>query len=476
MSQQPIAIHWFRQDLRLADNPSLAAAVLSGRVLPIYILDDVNAGEHKMGGASRWWLHHSLSALNDSLDGKLNIYQGEPCEIFKDLQQRFMVLSVSWNRCYEPWRIARDKKIKAMLGEEGIGVHSHNGSLLWEPWDVLKKDGSPYKVFTPFYRRGCLQKPAPRRPELAPSSLELIYDTEKSMSVSALALLPSIPWDKSLAPHWEIGEQGASKKLDAFIRRRANDYKEGRNYPAQKSVSGLSPHLHFGELSPQQVWDAMGKLPANDDIDCFQSEIGWREFSYSLLYHFPSLPRNSLQAKFERFPWIESADYLNAWQKGMTGYPLVDAGMRELWQTGSMHNRVRMVVGSFLVKNLLLHWHHGEKWFWDCLVDADLASNSAGWQWIAGCGADAAPYFRVFNPVTQGEKFDKQGEYTRRYVPELAALPDKYLFCPWEAPAGMLAAAGITLGETYPHPIVDVKVSRERALEAFRTLKNSAET
>lgn len=458
-----IIIHWFRQDLRLADNPALYEAAKLGKVLPIYILDDKNSGEHKMGAASRFWLHHSLESLNKSLDGNLGLYKGNPEKILPELMKKHGADAVYWNRCYEPWRVARDKRIK-----ENMEAESFNGSLLWEPWNVVKNDGTAYKVFTPFYRRGCLEKAPPREPLPKPENLKLIKG-----DVHNLDLLPKISWDEQLEPHWEIGEEGAVERMYDFIDGGLNAYKDGRNFPAKKNVSRLSPSLHFGELSPNQIWHAADTKGDDKNIDHFKSELGWREFSYSLLYNFPELPRKNLQEKFDNFPWVEDFDLLNAWQKGQTGYPIVDAGMRELWQTGFMHNRVRMIVGSFLVKNLLLHWHHGEEWFWDCLVDADLAANSASWQWIAGCGADAAPYFRIFNPITQGHKFDTDGEYTRKYVPELKDLPDKYLFSPWEAPSEVLDEAGIVLGEDYPKPVVGLKPSRERALEAFASLKQA---
>ncbi len=469
-----IVIHWFRQDLRIQDNPSLHEAAQQGTVLPIYILDDENAGEHRMGEASRWWLHHSLQALNKSLKGKLAVYKGNSKKILIDLVEEHSVKAVNWNRCYEPWRIARDKKIKKALEAHNTDSQSFNGSLLWEPWEILKKDGTPYKVFTPYYRKGCLSAASPKMPLPKPAKLKLYEDKTNSLLIDDLELLPTIKWDKQLETHWEIGELGAQKRLEKFTHNRLENYKQGRNFPALNTVSRLSPHLHFGEISPNQAWYAAKKNEESDDLDHFLSEMGWREFSHNLLYHFPELPRKNLQSKFDNFLWLENEEYLHCWQKGQTGHPLVDAGMRELWQTGYMHNRVRMVVGSFLVKNLLLHWHHGEKWFWNCLLDADLANNSASWQWIAGCGADAAPFFRVFNPSTQGQKFDPSGEYTRHFVRELKKLPDKYLFSPWEAPEDVLQKAGVKLGENYPQPIVDLKLSRVRALDAFQSLKNQA--
>lgn len=472
---------WFRQDLRLSDNPALVAAAQDGTLLPLYILDDHNCGEWAMGGASRWWLHHSLVALNASLDGRLLVLSGDPAILLPGLAQAMHAACVHWNRCYEPWRIARDKGIKDTLQNLAIDAHSHNGSLLWEPWQVLKKDQTPYKVFTPYYRRGCLGAAAPRTPLRAPPlSLidaqipEAFRHNVGEQGIAALGLLPSIPWDRGMQATWPIGEAAAQARLRDFLDAGLDDYKQGRNFPERPNVSRLSPHLHFGEISPNQVWAQAERIGIeeglDDDLDCFQSELGWREFSYALLYHQPSISRANLQKKFDRFPWLHDKSLLTAWQRGQTGYPLVDAGMRELWQTGYMHNRVRMVVGSFLVKNLLTHWHHGEDWFWDCLVDADLAANSASWQWIAGCGADASPYFRVFNPVTQSERFDPNGTYIRRYVPELAAVPNKFLHNPGAAPEKILREAGVKLGRDYPVPIVDLKESRERALAAFKSL------
>lgn len=468
-----IAIHWFRQDLRLSDNPALRQAGKHKRILPIYILEDGDAGKHAMGGASRWWLHHSLNALNKSLNGKLSVYRGNPQRIFDDILARFDVEAVYWNRCYEPWRFNRDKKIKKRLREKEIAVHVSNGSLLWEPWDIETGSGTPYRVFTPFYRKGCLQAESPRVPLSKPRGANYLLDREGT-GIDALELLPETGWDSKLEPHWKIGEESARRRLRAFIGKGLSSYKDGRDLPAEPYVSRLSPHLHFGEMSPNQIWHAVRQTGSNKGyVDKFSSEMAWREFSYSLLYYNPELPRKNLQEKFDRFPWQNNRRHLSAWQKGQTGVPVVDAGMRELRQTGYMHNRVRMIVGSFLVKNLLLHWHHGERWFWDNLVDADLANNSANWQWIAGCGADAAasPYFRIFNPVRQGQRFDPEGRYVRKYVPEIAALPDRYLFNPWEAPKSLLEDAGIKLGKTYPKPVVDLKRSREAALKAFRSLK-----
>ena len=473
MQDQDIAIHWFRQDLRLSDNPAFTLASEHKKILPIYILDNHNAGNYVLGGASRWWLNSSLVALDKSLSGNLSLYCGDAIEIIKDIVVRFNPKAIYWNQCYEPWRISRDEEIKNYLQTKDIKFEVTNGSLLWKPEHITKKDGSPYKVFTPFYRKGCLQLEQPRKPLAVPKKSEYLKDVKASLQLHELELLSSTRWEQKLEPYWEIGEQGAYNCLHQFIKNGGvANYKDGRNLPARPYVSRLSPYLRFGEISPNQVWYEIKKHGNNESIDCFCSELGWREFAYNQLYHNPELPIRNLQPKFDNFAWNDNnLSLLSAWQNGITGVPMVDAGMRELWQTGHMHNRLRMIVGSFLVKNLRLHWHYGERWFWDTLVDADLASNSASWQWIAGCGADAAPYFRIFNPVTQGQKFDSDGEYIRKFVPEIASLPNKYIFSPWTAPNFILKEANIKLGVTYPEPIIDLMLSRKQALIAFKALK-----
>ena len=476
MSDSPVMV-WFRQDLRLDDNPALNAAAQQGRpILPVYILDDVTAAEWRMGAASRWWLHQSLDSLNTSLDGQLLFLKGDAQKLLPELATAANADTVYWNRRYEPWAITRDTALKEQLLGASVAVKSFNGSLLFDPPNTNKPDGTPYRVFTPFYRRGCLENGIlPRRPLSRPQGLRF-HAVDSGLTLDALDLLPQINWYSEIAATWVPGEHGAKKRLEDFLAGGIKQYKEGRNRPDQESVSRLSPHLHFGEISPNQAWYAVDDsgtgLNLDTQADCFLSELGWREFSYNLLYNQPELPTRNLQRKFDRFPWRDDAEALDRWQRGHTGYPIVDAGMRELWRTGYMHNRVRMIVGSFLVKNLMLHWHHGERWFWDTLLDADLASNSASWQWIAGCGADAAPYFRIFNPVTQGKRFDPDGVYVRRYVPEIADLPDKTIHAPWETPANILADAGISIGDTYPAPVVDLKASRERALAAFKSLSS----
>jgi deoxyribodipyrimidine photo-lyase len=417
MTTLPLVIHWFRQDLRLADNPALVAATQRGRVLPLYVLDDGSAGEEKTGAAARWWLHHSLKSLNQSFADRLCVRMGNAETIVPLLASTHNAAAVFWNRCYEPWRQAQDEKIKKILNSEGVEVYCCNGALLWEPQQTLKADGTPYKIFMPFYRNGCWGASPPRKPQPAPVTLkpaELITAQQSARDIDNLNLLPAIRWDRQLIPHWNISEAAAQKLLFDFVSEKLKHYKTGRDFPAQGQVSRLSPYLHAGQLSPNQAWHAaqvqvqrwrdIGDTYAVDNAAHFFSELGWREFSHSLLYHVPRLPDDNLQEKFNRFPWRDDEEALHRWQRGQTGFPIVDAGMRELWQTGYMHNRLRMIVGSFLVKNLLVHWHYGKRWFWDCLVDADLANNSVGWQWIAGCGADAAPYFRIFNPVMQGQK------------------------------------------------------------------------
>jgi len=472
-------IVWFRQDLRITDNPALTAACQTGSpVLPVYVLDDDSPGDWRMGAASRWWLHGSLSSLRKNLDGRLILLRGNAADLIPRIAREVGATSVFWNRCYEPWRIARDTRIKAALRDLAVRVGSFNGSLLWEPPDVLKPDGSPYRVFTPFYRKGCLQNgPRPREPLSAPD-LQTLCDEYPGLELGELDLLPDIEWYREMEATWSPGEENARQQLAEFIDCGLGGYDAGRDRPDQSHVSRLSPSLHFGEVSPNHVWYAVraARPGPDDDADRFLSEIGWREFSYYLLYHAPTLPERNLQRKFDRMRWRDDATEIRKWQRGQTGIPIVDAGMRQLWRTGYMHNRVRMIAASLLVKNLLHDWRTGARWFWDTLLDADLANNSAGWQWVAGTGADAAPYFRIFNPVTQGRKFDPDGHYVRHYVPELAKLPDAYLHRPWEAPRDVLDAAGVRLGHDYPMPVVDLKESRERALAAFGDLSGSRST
>ena len=464
---QAITVMWFEQDLRLCDNPALTAALSESHIMPIFILDEESAGMHQQGYASRWWLHQSLSQLNKRLNGQLNFYKGDANSVIDDLTKRLNISKVYWNRRYEPWRISRDTKIKKTLIDRGIKVASFNGTLLNEPWTILKKDQTPYKVFTPYHRKIVQTGKEPNTVSSAILPNAMVCD-EQAILLEKLSLLPKHGWDNKFHEHWKPGEAEAHSKLQRFLNKGLTNYKDGRDFPALKSTSTLSPHLHFGEISPRQISSCLLSVSDDNNREHFTRELHWREFSYYLLYHWPDLPRNNLKKAFDHFPWKSDPTNLMLWQKGLTGYPLVDAGMRELWQTGFMHNRVRMITASFLVKNLLIDWRLGAQWFWDCLVDADLASNSASWQWVAGSGTDASPYFRIFNPITQGEKFDPDGAYTKQYLPELKDLPTKYLYRPWEAPSEVLKNANITLGETYPLPIVDIKATRERALNAYK--------
>lgn len=442
-------IVWFRQDLRLADHPALHAAVARGKpVIPVFLWCPHEEGEWTPGAASRWWLHQSLLSLDKDL-GKagsaLLLRRGDDSlAALKKLLRETGADAVYWGRRYEPLVIDRDRRIKESLRETGVEVRSFNSALLVEPWDVQNLSGKPFQVFTPFWRKvmSGLEPPAPLP---APKKIPAPKEWPKGVTLDALRLMPDIPWFEGMAKTWRPGERGAALHLETFLEEPVKHYGDTRNLPAERGTSRLSPHLHFGELSPRQVWHAAPKWRTSQ----FMTEIGWREFAHHLLFHFPRTTNEPLRADFAKFPWRENERELKAWQQGRTGIPLVDAGMRELWETGWMHNRVRMVVASFLVKNLRMHWLHGARWFWDTLVDADLASNTLGWQWAAGCGADAAPYFRVFNPESQAEKFDPQSEYIKRWIPELS---------------GKTASA-------YPSPIVDLKASREAALAAFKTLR-----
>ena len=463
-------IHWFRNDLRLADNPALHEASASDEVMPIYILTPNAMSE--LGQASKIWLHHSLDKLNESTGYKIAFYKGNPKKVLTEIIQLENIQGIYWNKIFEPHNLENDDELIAELNKVGVSCHTFNGSLLWEPSSILKKDETPYKVFTSYYRKGCLLSKSPREPLISLKSINWASGNGK-FSLEDLRLLPDHEWKKKIESNWDMGEASANERLEEFLKIGIGHYKNGRNYPSKSYVSRLSPHIHFGELSPNQVWYRARSLEHNKNIDHFCSELGWREFSHYLINHFPDMLSENLNRNFDAFPWENNEELIRSWKLGQTGYPIVDAGMKELWETGYMHNRVRMIVGSFLVKNLLSHWNYGRDWFNDCLVDADLANNTASWQWVAGTGADAAPYFRIFNPVKQGQDFDTDGEYTKKYLPQLSLMPQKYLFNPWEAPENILHNAGIKLGDNYPHPIVDLKASRERALSAFSKIKQN---
>lgn len=464
------AIVWFRNDLRLADNPALTAAAQSGApLIALYVLDDESAGDWRMASASRWRLHHSLVSLQGDLAQlgvTLVLRRGRAEFVLEGLIAESGARAVYWNRLYEPWAMRRDGEIKSRLRGQGVSVESFNGSLLFEPTKLRNKQGDAFKVFTPFWK-ACLAAEPPEAPLPAPTKLRAAPAVQ-SDALDDWRLLPTTPnWAKGWDALWSCGENAAMQRLADFKRHALKDYKDARDFPGRDGVSRLSAALHFGEISPRQIWRNVDHAVGA----AFLREIGWREFCHHLLVANPDMPDVALDKSFNDFPWAYDEAHLTAWQKGQTGYPMVDAAMRELWQTGFMHNRARMIAGSFLVKHLLLKWQEGERWFWDTLIDADLANNSGGWQWIAGCGADAAPYFRVFNPVLQGEKFDADGAYVRRYVPELARLDAKWIHKPWEAPESALRAAGVKLGETYPLPIVDHAKARARALAAYEARK-----
>ncbi|MBC7908825.1 MAG: deoxyribodipyrimidine photo-lyase [Rhodospirillaceae bacterium] len=469
-------ILWFRRDLRLADNPALNEAAASGRpVIPIYIHQPEAAGEWAEGGASRWWLHHSLESLGRSLAAlgtPLRLLRGPADRVLPQLAQETGATSVLWNRRTEPWANQQDTIIAAELKALGITPRSFNAALLFQSGAIVSQSGRPFKVFTPFWK-ACLAAPPPAPPLPAPTTLRPWGGALAVEDLDQWGLLPTKPdWACGLRQSWQPGEAAAQSRLAEFLSEGVTQYAGNRDVPAQPGTSRLSPHLHFGEISPRQIFHAIRRTAEpGQGSERFLAELGWREFSAHLLHDCPDLPERPLRPEFERLAWRHDTDGLRAWQQGRTGYPLVDAGMRQLWATGWMHNRVRMVTASFLVKDLLVRWQEGEAWFWDTLVDADLASNAASWQWVAGCGADAAPFFRVFNPVLQGEKFDPKGRYVRQWCPELANLPDKWLHQPWRAPAQVLRQAGVVLGETYPVPLVDHDQARKRALAAFAELK-----
>ena len=469
------ALVWIRNDLRLADNPALTAAVdRGGPVIPVFIWPSEDEEPWSLGAASRWWLNRSLESLGadrESRGLRLIICRGSAEKTLADLVNTSGATAVFWNRRYEPSAISHDGTLKKNLRDRGIVAESFNGSLLYEPWTIRNGSGRAYCVFTPYWRACQTRSVAPALSD-APSKLHAAEVWPRSLHLSELNLEPKVDWASGLKETWQPGETGAKDQLRRFREQALAAYSVGRDRPADTGTSRLSPHLHFGEISARQVRQAILEIggPASE---VYLRQLGWREFAHHVLYHQPESPSQPLRTEFAAFPWRHDSKSLIAWQQGKTGYPLVDAGMRELWHTGWMHNRVRMVAASFLVKHLLIDWQEGASWFWDTLVDADLANNTLGWQWSAGCGADAAPYFRIFNPVLQGEKFDPAGAYVRRWVPELAAMPDVFIHKPWKAPASILGAADVTLGRSYPNPIVDHAFARARALSALGTISKT---
>ena len=468
------AIVWFRRDLRLADNPALAAAIATG--LPV-VCAYVHAPEEEApwvpGAASRWWLHRSLARLGESIAaaGNALVLRFGPSEAaLLRLVAETGASHVCWNRLYEPGVAARDDALARTLRSQGVTVETRNGSLFAEPWDVATQAGEPYRVFTPYWKN-LRARLSPRVPLAAPARIPAPAAPLASEPVESFALAPKIPWDAGLRSTWTPGEAGAQALLADFVDDALASYPVLRDVPAADATSRLSPHLHFGEITPQQVAAAVAGDGGHDLRGKFLSELGWREFGHHLLHHFPHTTERPLDPRFERFPWRKPRRAaLRAWRRGHTGIPLVDAGMCELWSTGFMHNRVRMVVASFLTKNLRYHWLEGARWFWDTLVDADLANNTQGWQWTAGSGADASPYFRVFNPVSQGEKFDPTGAYVRRWIPALARVPDSHVHAPWTLRPSEIAEMKLR-GTPYAQPLVDLAASRAAALEAWGVMR-----
>ena len=474
---------WFTHDLRLTDNAALnAAAKLGQPILPVYWVGTNNPAAPS--GAALWWLHHSLTQLNKRLittqtkghaHGELLVVQGDITALL-DVAQQHGCQAIHFSCSHEPWLAQQQQTLNTLAQAAGITCRQFTGQLLTQPASILNKQGKPFQVFTPYYKH-CLQLLQP--PTASPAPKKLVWQAhsvEFTQQLAALNWLPKQPnWAQGFTPQWQPGEAGAITRLNNIISH-LDHYPQERDTPSLDGTSCLSPHLHFGEISPRYIWQQVTQQWPQGQGAAYLRQLMWREFNYYLLHHYPHITHAPFKASFTRFPWQPAnanSAALQRWQNGQTGYPLVDAGMRQLWQTGWMHNRVRMVVASFLTKHLQLHWQVGERWFWETLLDADQANNCGGWQWVAGCGADAAPYFRIFNPVIQSQKFDPNGDYIRQYLPELALLPNKYLHAPWLAPANLLADAGITLGRHYPHPIVDHSAARAAALTAYAQLKEN---
>lgn len=470
-------IVWFTQDLRLSDHPALTAALNDGQVYCVYIHDPANT--EGPAGAAKWWLHHSLIDLAQQLsskNGQLILLSGNCTDQLLNLVQNLGADAVYMTRSYEPYLIQEQQRLYQSLNKMALTAKRFGGYLLFEPDSIFNKQQKPFQVFTPFYRHT-----RTRLPEIMtkPSTKVNFSNLAAPVLVSGESLdnwqlLPSKPnWAQQFGQFFTPGEAGAQAGLSQALKQVVANYPQQRDFPAIDGTSRLSAHLHFGEISPRHIinkadktWGVDAELAAP-----FIRQLFWREFNYYLLHHFPHMRTGAFKGKFTQFPWRKNTKFLKAWQQGNTGYPIVDAGMRQLWHTGWMHNRVRMICASFLTKHLQIHWQQGEQWFWDTLVDADKANNIGGWQWVAGCGADAAPYFRIFNPVLQGEKFDPLGDYVRTWVPELTHLPPTFIHKPWLAPAGLLAQAGITLGKDYPQPLVKHDEARDQALLAYKFIQ-----
>ncbi len=473
-------IAWFRNDLRSADNLMLTASQERGEpIIPVFICSPDEGSPWAPGAASRWWLHQSLQSLDTdlrALGSRLILRRGPALDVLRELVSETGADTVVWNRQYEPANLERDDRVRRALSEDGLHVRWYEGALLHEPEAIATKSGEPYRVFSPFWR-ACLAEGEPPEPLPRPPRLSSPETWPQSLSLGELELEPTIDWAAGIRSAWDPGEKGATSQLQTFVGGAVGGYRDARDRLDLHATSQISPHLHFGELSPRQVWHSVREEEARlsdaavKSAEGYLRQLGWREFAHHLLYHFPFTTDEPLRSEFAEFPWEDDEEGLVAWQRGQTGYPVVDAGMRQLWEIGWMHNRARMVVASFLVKDLLIPWLDGARWFWDTLVDADMANNTLGWQWTAGCGADAAPFFRIFNPVLQGLKFDPDGEYVRRWVPELSELPTPWIHKPWEADQDVLTAANVSLGKDYPHRLVDHAEARDRALAALDTIK-----
>jgi len=480
--QNPVIV-LFRHDLRIGDNRALYTASQSGKpVIPVFVWDEQTSRNGRpIGGARRWWLHHSLTSLAASLEeceANLILKRGKTETVVDALIKDTGADMVLWNRRYDPPGLEIDTGLKAELSRRGIAAESFEGHLLHEPYRLKTGAGGYYRVYTPFWH-ALTAGPEPRDPIPTVKKLKASHREIASDRLGDWALLPRHPnWAKGFAMDWTPGEAGANEKLADFLSDAISSYKHDRDMPGTNGTSRLSPHLAHGEITPFQILHALKSPKVKDKHsgpETFRKEVGWREFSYHLLFNNPELHTSNFNASFDQFDWENDQDRFDAWKQGQTGYPIVDAGMRQLWRTGWMHNRVRMIVASFLIKHLLIDWRKGEGWFWDTLVDADPASNAASWQWVAGSGADAAPYFRIFNPILQGEKFDPEGAYVREFIPELQNMPDRYLHKPWAAPEAVLQAAKVDLGTSYPRPIVDHQAARRRALEAYAKTRTSKE-
>lgn len=473
------SIMWFRQDLRIRDNAALDAAIArGGAVVPVYVWTPEEEWDWRPGAAARWWLRHSLLELSSSLKSlgsKLIVRRGDPARILNDVVNETGATAVFFNRRFEPTASRGDRRVMSSLATRGIDVHPFNDSLLFDPAEVRNRAGAPFRVFTPFWKHLLtLDDPGRRSPAHGWIPGPAVWP--RSARITDKRILATDGASNALHEVWAPGELGAQKAMHEFTGGATESYARHRDHPGENGTSRLSPHLRHGELSPRRVWYEVSRARGSStglESDPFLRQLAWREFGYHLLHHFPDSPVAPMRESFRAFPWKEDEEALRLWRAGRTGYPIVDAGMRELMTTGWMHNRVRMVAASFLVKHLMVHWLEGARWFWERLVDADLASNTMGWQWVAGCGADAAPYFRVFNPVAQGRKFDAHGEYVRRWIPELAGLPDEYLHAPWTAPLSVLKEARVDIGRNYPAPVVDHAFARERALDAYESIRRN---